>query len=92
MSTGELFYIQDTRSYCGNSCFWWRVDGEGYTTNLAEAWRVTKEEAERIVRGRPDVDRAWPCSLIDAGATTETFFDMQKLNGHKPLRGKLKIA
>ena len=36
----ELFYIQDSRSYCGNSVMWWRVDGHGYTSNLAEAWKV----------------------------------------------------
>ena len=23
----SLYYIQDTRSYCGNSVMWWRVDG-----------------------------------------------------------------
>lgn len=83
--TEELYYIQDTRSYCGNSCFWWRVDGQGYTCDLREAWKVTKEKALSIIRCRPDVDVAWPCSLIDSGATLH--FDMQKLRDIKPLQG-----
>lgn len=84
----ELFYIQDARSYCGNSCYWWRVDGKGYTTDLNEAWKVSKEKAERIIRSRPDVDKAWPCAEVDARSTTQTFLDQQKLYDVKPLKGK----
>ena len=68
---GELFYIQDTRFYCGNSVMWWRVDGQGYTSNLAEAWKVPASWSGR------DTDRLWPCDAIDAGATRH--FDMQLL-------------
>ncbi len=81
----ELYYIQDTRSYCGNSCYWWRVDGQGYTTNLAEAWRVPRHEAEQIVHYRPDIDKAWPCSVIDAKSKTITHLDSQALYGEKSL-------
>lgn len=79
----DLYYIQDTRSFCGNSCFWWRIDGDGYTCNVDEAWKVTREKAEEIVRTRPDIDVAWPCSIIDAGAARH--FDVQKLRGRKPM-------
>ena len=82
----ELYYIQDSRSYCGNSCFWWRVDGKGYTCDLRDAWKVTKEKAQRIIRNRPGVDKAWPCSLIDAGVTLQ--FDMQKLSDIEALNNK----
>ena len=53
-----LYYIQDTRSVCGNSVVWWRVDGCGYTSNLDEAWRVGREQAEGhlpMPRHRQDV-------------------------------------
>ena len=79
----ELYYIQDTRSYCGNSCFWWREEGHGYTCDIKEAWIVTKDKALSIIRNRPHVDVAWPCSMIDAGVTLH--FDMQKLRDMKPL-------
>lgn len=74
--TGTLYYIQDTRSYCGNSVMWWRTNGEGYTSNLAEAWKVPG-----TWRGR-ETDKLWPCAEIDAGATRQ--FDMQLLSGIKP--------
>ncbi len=71
-----LYYIQDTRSYTGNSVMWWAFEGAGYTSDLDKAWRVSKEEADRIVRNRPGVDKAWPCHEIDARATRH--FDMQR--------------
>ena len=69
MKTGE-FYIQDMRSYVGNSVMWWCVDGQGYTTDLTKAWRVPG-----TWRGR-DTDKLWPCDEIDARATRQ--FDMQR--------------
>jgi len=72
-----LCYIQDTRTYCGNSVMWWRVDGNGYTSNLEEAWKVPA-----TWKGR-DTDKLWLCSDIDAGATRQ--FDMQSLRNIKPL-------
>jgi hypothetical protein len=79
----ELYYIQDKRSYCGNSCFWWKPDGNGYTCNLDEAWKVTREKAESMMRHRPDVDVAWPVAVIDSG--TARHFDMQQLREIKSL-------
>lgn len=63
----ELYYIQDTRSYVGNSVMWWAVGGCGYACDLRKAWQVPYSEAQRITRNR-DTDKAWPCSDIDAGA------------------------
>jgi len=73
MGSEQLYYIQDSRSYCGNSVIWWRVNGEGYTSNLAEAAKV-----ESTWIGR-NTDKLWPCDQIDAGATLQ--FDMQLLRG-----------
>lgn len=67
----ELFYVQDARTYCGNSVMWWRKGGCGYTTNLDEAERV-----EKSWKGRP-TDVLWPVLEIDAQATRQ--FNMQLL-------------
>jgi len=65
----QLYYIQDTRFYEGNSAFWWRVNANGYTSNLDEAWKVPA-----TWKGR-DTDKLWPCAEIDARA--HRAFDMQ---------------
>lgn len=67
----ELYYIQDTRTYVGNSVMWWRPNGDGYTSNLDDAWKVYASWSI----GR-DTDKLWPCAAIDALATRQ--FDMQK--------------
>lgn len=72
VAPGGLFYIQDTRTYCGNSVIWWRKGGHGYTSNLEEAEKVTADW-----KGRP-TDRLWPCEEIDARATLQ--FDAQLLS------------
>lgn len=59
----DLFYIQN-RGYCGNCMFWWRADGKGYTLDLDQAWKVTKEQSGKLCR--PGIDRAWPVSLVEA--------------------------
>lgn len=74
----ELYYIQDTRTYCGNSVMWWRPDGEGYTSDLDKAWKVPA-----TWKGR-DTDKLWPCAAIDAGATRQ--FDMQKFRAIEAAR------
>ena len=61
----ELFYIQN-RGFEGNCLRWWRVDGNGYTANLNDAWKVTREKAESICRSRPNEDTMRPASVVDA--------------------------
>jgi hypothetical protein len=72
----DEYYIQDTRNYVGNSVLWWRVNGQGYTTNLDEAWRVPA-----TWKGRPS-DKLWPCAEIDARTTRQ--FDMQLFREIQP--------
>jgi len=82
-----LYYIQDTRQYTGNSVQWWRTGGNGYTCDLKQAWRVSAEQAQSIIRCR-DTDKAWPCDEIDAEA--QIHFDMQRLRDMKPLEKEKK--
>jgi hypothetical protein len=65
--TEGLYYIQN-RGYCGNCLRWWTDGGHGYTSNLDEAWKVSKERAEEICRSRPDEDIPWPAEKVDAVA------------------------
>jgi len=67
-----LYYIQDTRQVCGNSAFWWKPDGHGYTCNIDEAWKVPA-----TWRGRTGVDVLRLCSDVDALAVRH--FDTQLL-------------
>jgi hypothetical protein len=57
----ELYYIQDTRQYVGNSVMFWRVDGNGYTTNPDEAWKVPLEKA----LGHRETDVPIPAALVE---------------------------
>ena len=70
------FYIQDTRTYVGNSVSWWRKNGAGYTCNLDEAWQVDEAHAKSICRCRK-TDKMWPCDAVDKLA--QRHFDMQRL-------------
>jgi hypothetical protein len=58
----NIYYIQDTRSVCGNSAVWWCVEGAGYTSDLDKAWKVGPEW-----KGR-DTDVLRLCSEMDAVA------------------------
>lgn len=78
----EEYYIQDARSFTGNSVMWWCPEGQGYTSDLSKAWRVSKEFALKQMRSRA-TDRAWLCADIDAGA--QSHFDMQNLRVMEPL-------
>lgn len=60
----QIYYIQH-RGYCGNCLSWWRPNGQGYTLDLNQAWKVTPEEAKRICQSRPHEDIMWPAEMID---------------------------
>lgn len=58
----RLYYIQDARTYSGNSPMWWGAAG-GYVISINRAARYTLREA--IMRASRDTDILWPCDLID---------------------------
>lgn len=59
----EFFYIQDKRSYVGNSVLWWAKDSKGYCCHLPDAHLYTKEE---VLKGFPwrDTDIIHPVSSV----------------------------
>jgi len=61
-----LFYIMNRPTLSGNSVLWWRVDGHGYTDDLAEAWKLNGYDAARICAARPGSDFRLPVDLINS--------------------------
>ena len=74
----ELYYIQN--GYVGNAILWWGVDSKGYTTDLTKAGKYSREEASSIARTRPQQDRPWLCSYVDASAGVKLIVDAQYLS------------
>jgi hypothetical protein len=72
----KTYFIQDTRSYVGNSVYWWAKDGNGYTTHLDEAWEVDEETARAVEHNR-DTDKAWSADVVRAAASAQV--DVQRL-------------
>ena len=62
---GDLYYIQNV-GFVGNCLRWWRPAGHGYTSDLDEAWKLEKQDAERICRNRPTEDIPWSVDQVDA--------------------------
>jgi len=59
-----MYYIQNV-NHSGDSLIWWKPDGNGYTKNLDEAWKLPQEQAFAICAARPNEDFAWPCEQVD---------------------------
>ena len=76
----ELYYIQ-SRGFCGDCLLWWRDGGHGYTTDLNQAWKVTREQAEGICSSRVE-DTAWLVADIDSVAVRHA--DSERMQGKKP--------
>ena len=76
MKKEEMYYIQDSRSFIGNSVIWWGIDSKGYTTDISKAGKYTKDEAFTICKNR-DTDIAWLCSHVDKNIKQHV--DMQYL-------------
>ena len=47
MKKENEFYLRDTRSDVGNTCMFWRKDGNGYGSSLTDAEIFTYEQAQR---------------------------------------------
>lgn len=60
----ELYYIQ-TKGFVGNCLLWWAPERRGYVCDLDLAGKYTKEEAESIVKDRPEKDKMHLCSEVD---------------------------
>jgi hypothetical protein len=76
-SDDGMYFLQDKRSYVGNCVVWWAKDNKGYTTQIEQAHRYTKEQAFAQHKGRAS-DIPWPCSVVLPHA--KPTIDMQDLH------------
>ena len=58
----EKYYIRN-EGYLGNALMWWKEGNNGYTCDIRQAGKYTKEQAENICE-RPQ-DTAYKCDYID---------------------------
>jgi hypothetical protein len=61
------YVVWYTRNFSGDCVIFWRPDGNGYTTNLDEAGRYTKTQAEEIATRR-GLEKAVPLKAAEAAA------------------------
>ena len=73
----DVYYIQNAGRPVGNCVRWWRHNGHGYTSDLNEAWIVTKDQADMICRSRPDEDV--PRRAAEMEAIAQRHVDIQGL-------------
>ena len=74
----EMYYVQDKRTYVGNSVVWWEQDRNGYTSDITRAHKFTKEEIlKSFINGR-DTDIVWMASHIEKNIKSHV--DAQYLN------------
>lgn len=62
----ELFYIQDARSNADGCVLWWRPNGGGYTVDLDDAGKYTRNQA---FKGKRETDVPVPCHVAEAITT-----------------------
>ena len=84
MKNETEFYLRDTRSNVGSSCMFWRINGNGYGSNLDDAEVFNKEDAQRyadrqdhfIPLSKTEVDKLVSirvdCQYLDDNATSDT--------------------
>ena len=61
----ELYYIQHVK-FVGNCMLFWRPNGCGYTVDLDDAWKVSKQFALNICKSRPEEDFPRLATLVDS--------------------------
>lgn len=63
----QLYYIW-SGGYSGDALIWWGKDSRGYTSNLDNAGKYTKDEAKRICSNSDRREMAFPVEYIDGNA------------------------
>jgi hypothetical protein len=58
----KMYYVRN-EGYLGNALIWWKKGSNGYTCDIRDAEKFTKEEAEKTCK-RPQ-DTAYECDYID---------------------------
>ena len=78
LSDDDMYYVQDARTYTGNSVVWWAQDSNGYTSNIDLAHKFTKAEIVKDFSKGRDTDIIWPASHVEKNIKRHV--DVQYLN------------
>jgi hypothetical protein len=57
----ELYYVWNGE-YVGNTMLWWQKESKGYTMNLNQAHKFTREEAQQLIDNPSRKEEAFLCS------------------------------
>lgn len=71
----EQYLILYTGNVNGDCAIWWGPDHSGYTTDIDKAGRYTKEEADKIYKNRPKLDKPIPWSKVEPHIKRHVHFD-----------------
>ncbi len=74
----QLYYVQDQRSYVGNSMLWWKHDDRGYVCDIRDAKVFTQDEIDKMHSIKHGSKKAWPVEYIEARVSHH--IDMQDCN------------
>lgn len=81
LNDDALFYVQDKRSYVGNSVLWHAINGNGYTTNIEIASLLTGAEIKKDQWRETDI--IWPQEEAQKGIRKHV--DMQYLDRNQSI-------
>jgi hypothetical protein len=73
----EMFYVQDSRNYVGNSVLWWGLGSSGYVTQLDKAQKYTKAEILKDFSNGRETDIIWRANHVEDNIKTHV--DIQYL-------------
>lgn len=71
----KSYYVQDARSYVGNSVLWWALGGNGYTCDITKAHKYKGKEIKKNWR---DTDIIWESEYVEKNISQHV--DMQRLD------------
>lgn len=69
LKDNDMFYVQDSRQYVGNSVLWHALNGGGYTTDIKKAHKYTKDEIIKQFSNCRYSDIIWSAKHIDANVS-----------------------
>ena len=61
----EMYYIQDSRGYVGNSVLWWGLESRGYVCDMRRAQKYTKQQMLEICLDGRETDIPWIASHVE---------------------------
>jgi len=76
-----MYYIQNKNAgFMGNAPVWWAKGSNGYTSDLNNAEKFTREEAKKICEGNPNKNVAYTVEYIDNNKGIQRVIDCQYMS------------